>query len=349
MVPALLAIAAIPGSALISRLGARRTLIGGLIVTAAAGSLRGVGPSVDALLGSTLVMAVGIAVIQPALPSLVRDWLPVRIGLATAVYSNGLLMGEIIPAALAMPLTGLVRGSWELGLALWSLPVLLSAGLVALVTPHEARGAGIARDRWWPRWNDPETWYLGLIFGAASAVYWGCNAFFPDYLRLTGRPGLVTPALTALNGGQIPASILIGAFSARVIARRWPFIAMGAVTALSLAGFLAMPGAWAVFWAAVFGFTAAGTLVCVLALPPLIAPAAGVHSMSAAMFTITYTCSFGVPLIAGAAWDATHTPWVAFSPVAVAGVAMAGFALLLRLPRPGARGLSAEAVPARSP
>jgi CP family cyanate transporter-like MFS transporter len=341
--PALLAIAAIPGSLLISRLGARRTLIGGLAVVACAAALRGIGPSVAVLLLATLVMAVGIAVIQPALPSVVRDWFPLQVGLATAVYSNGLLMGEIIPAALSTPLASLFRGSWELALAAWSIPVLLTALLVVIAMPHSKPDPGQAPARWWPDWHDPETWYLGLIFGAASAVYWGLNAFIPDYLHATGRPGLVAPALTALNGGQIPASILIGAFAKRVIARRWPFIAIGATTLLCLIGLLAMPGAWVVFWAAVFGFAAAAALVCVLALPPLLVEPGDVHRISAAMFTITYTCSFGIPLIAGAAWDATHLPWVAFTPITLAGVASIVLALLLRLPEQRRSGLRANA------
>ncbi len=341
--PALLAIAAIPGSLLISRLGARRTLIGGLVVVALAAAVRGIGPSVAVLLLATLVMAVGIAVIQPALPSVVRDWFPLQVGLATAIYSNGLLMGEIIPAALSSPLATTLRGSWELTLAVWSIPVLLTALLVTVAMPHVERDAREGPVRWWPDWRDPETWYLGLIFGSASAVYWGLNAFIPDYLHATGRPGLVAPALTALNGGQIPASILIGAFATRVIARRWPFIAIGATTLVCLVGLLAMPGAWVVFWAAVFGFAAAAALVCVLALPPLLVEPRDVHRISAAMFTVTYTCSFGVPLIAGAAWDATHTPWVVFLPVGVAGVASIALALLLQLPGQGPGALRTSA------
>ncbi len=343
--PALLAIAAIPGSLLISRVGARRTLIGGLAVVAIAAAMRGIGPSVSVLLLATLVMALGIAVIQPALPSVVRDWFPLQVGLATAVYSNGLLMGEIIPAALSAPLASLLRGSWELAMAAWSVPVLLTALLVMVAMPHLQREAGEAPARWWPDWHDPETWYLGLIFGSASAVYWGLNAFIPDYLHATGRPGLVAPALTALNGGQIPASILIGAFAKRVIARRWPFIAIGATTLVCLVGLLAMPGAWVVFWAAGVGFAAAAALVCVLALPPLLVEPGDVHRISAAMFTVTYTCSFGVPLIAGAAWDATHIPWVVFLPIAVAGVAGIGLALLLRLPEQQPSALRTSAAP----
>jgi len=43
-------------------------------------------------------MCLGIAIMQPALPPLVRMWAPTRIGFATALYTNGLLIGEVIPA-----------------------------------------------------------------------------------------------------------------------------------------------------------------------------------------------------------------------------------------------------------
>ena len=39
-------------------------------------------------------MGLGVAVSQPAFPSLVREWFPTRIAIAIAVYSNGVLIGE---------------------------------------------------------------------------------------------------------------------------------------------------------------------------------------------------------------------------------------------------------------
>jgi len=332
MTPLLLAAAAIPGSLLIARVGARRAVIGGLLLVAVAGALRGAGPSVAMLAGMTFLMALGIALIQPAFPSIVRQWFPDRVGLATAVYSNGLLMCEIIAAALTVPLLPLVGGRWEVGIAIWSVPVALTAAWIALRTPHEQPDANRPPARWWPDWRDRNTWALGFIFGAASALYWRANAFIPDYLHGTQRPGLVGAAITALNAGQIPASILIGVFARRLIGHRWPFVSMGVITAVGLFGFLLMPGAWAVAWSAVFGFTAAGVLVLTLALPPLLAEPDDVHRISAGIFTISYTCSFLVPLLSGAAWDATGISQLAFVPAAAAAVVLVGLPAVLRLP-----------------
>lgn len=338
MTPFMLALFAIPGSLLIARIGARRAVIAGLLLLGGAAALRGIGPSVALLLAMTFLMALGIAVIQPAFPSLVRQWLPDRVGLATATYANGLLMGEIIAAALTVPLVlPLVEGHWEPALAAWSLPVLLTAAVLALAIPHVARDAGRPPARWWPDWRDPQVWLLGLIFGGASAIYWGCNAFIPDYLHATGRGGLVGPAITALNAGQIPASILIGAGAARVIGRRWPFILSGALGLLALAGFFLLPGAaGTVVCAGLFGFMAAAILVLTLALPPLMSAHDDEHRLSAGIFTVTYSCSFLGPLLGGAAWDATGVPGLAFAPVALASAAIILLSLRLRLPRPAA-------------
>ena len=52
----------------------------------------------------TVVMGAGVAIMQVTMPPAVRNWASQRIGFATAVYTNGLLIGEILPVALTLPL-----------------------------------------------------------------------------------------------------------------------------------------------------------------------------------------------------------------------------------------------------
>jgi len=133
----LFAAAAVPGSLLIARFGARPALIAGLLVTALASAARGAAGQVATLFAATIVMGGGIAVMQPALPPIVRAWLPDRIGFATAVYTNGLLIGEIVAVSLTLPVVlPLAGGSWRGTIAFWGLPVLLTALLVALLGPR---------------------------------------------------------------------------------------------------------------------------------------------------------------------------------------------------------------------
>jgi CP family cyanate transporter-like MFS transporter len=60
--------------------------------------------------------------------------------------------------------------------------------------------------------------------------------------------------------------------------------------------------------------------VLVLALPPLLAKPDDVHRVTAAMFTISYSCAVIVPIISGAAWDLSGISATAFAPIALSGV-----------------------------
>ena len=200
----LFGLGAVPGSLLIARLGAQRACLVGLLVVAAASAARGVGPSVAMLFAMTLLMAAGIAALQPALPALVGEWFPRSIGLATAVYANGLLIGEAAPAALTLPLLAAIGANWRASLALWSLPVAATAFLVASPGHPSPRVA-------WPRRRPAggpigaaAAWQLGLMQGGTGGLYFASNALIPDYFHAVGHPALVGPCLAALNLGQLP-------------------------------------------------------------------------------------------------------------------------------------------------
>jgi CP family cyanate transporter-like MFS transporter len=325
----LFGLAAIPGSLLIARLGAQRACLVGLLVVAAASAARGVGPSVAMLFAMTLLMAAGIAALQPALPALVGEWFPRSIGLATAVYANGLLIGEAAPAALTLPLLLAIGASWRASLALWSLPVAATALLVAFSTPVAARDPATAAARWWPDWRRRHTWQLGLMQGGTGGLYFASNAFIPDYFHAVGHPALVGPCLAALNLGQLPASALLLFWARRLTGSKAAYVATPLLGLLGLAGLLASEAATAPLAAGTIGFCCAFVLILTLALPPQLAPPGDVHRLSAGMFAIGYSLSCLVPPLGGLLWDMTRTPAAAF--LASAGSAAIVFAAALTL------------------
>ncbi len=337
----LLSFAALPGAYLIARFGAPYVMVGGILAAGTASALRGASVDAASLFATTFAMGVGIAVMQPAFPSLVRDWLPAKIGLGTAAYSNGLLVGEAISASLTLPVVlPLVGGDWRRSLVAWSIP-LFGIALLAFAyaramrrgAPARPAGAGL----WWPDWRSPLTWRLGFITGGCSSLYFATNAFLPDYLRHLGRAGSIGPALSALNWMQIPASLVLLAFPGRLMLRRWPLAAAGALAAIAIAGLVAGPGAWIVFWSGVVGFCAAFLLILTLALPPMLVEHGHVHSVSAAVFAIGYLCAVVTPVIGGFAWDASGAPWTAFAPAGASGVVIVVLSLGLEFaPRPRA-------------
>ncbi|MCF8475949.1 MAG: MFS transporter [Pseudolabrys sp.] len=321
----LLALAAVPGSLLIARLGVRNALVIGLIVTAIGGALRGALPDILWLYAMTILMAAGVAVMQVTMPTAVRNWLPNRIGFATAVYTNGLLVGEIVPVGLMLVLVlPLVGGSWQWGFVFWSVPVAIIAILVMLFAPRQvsANGTAAVRRRWWPDWRNMLIWRLGIMLGTVNAVYFGTNAFLPDYLRSTGQEQWISAALSGLNIGQLPASFILLAVAGRLERRAWPYVACGVLGVIATAGIVFSTGAWVVAAASLQGFAAAGILILVLALPPLLSPPDDVHRVTAAMFTISYSCAVVVPVVSGMVWDLTGIAAMAFLPIALCGIVL---------------------------
>ena len=204
----LFAAAAMAGSRLVARLGAVAAAVAGLLLAALGSALRGAAADVMTLFAATIVMGAGVAVTQPAMPALVGRWLPHHIGLGTGIYTNGLLVGEILPVALFPLLFPLLGESWRATFVFWAVPIVAIALLVMATAPREASGRVSMPARWWPAWPARDIWRLGLIFAGSSAVYFGSNAFLPGYLSEAGRSDLISPALTALNLGQLPASLL---------------------------------------------------------------------------------------------------------------------------------------------
>lgn len=314
----LFAMFSLPGSLLVARLGVVATLLAGLLISAIGASLRGALLSVAVLYAATVVMGAGIAMMQVALPAAVRDWMPARIGFATALYTNGLLVGEILPVALTIPLVlPLVGGSWRLALAAWALPVLAVAALLLFAPRSQARREGmpVVSARWWPDWNQSLLWRLALVFASVTSTYFGCNAFVPGYLTGAGRPDLIPATLTALNIGQLPVSFLLLVIAGRLTGRAWPLMLAGVISIACVTGIVTTASYWTVAWAAILGGTLAAALTLALTLPALLSTPADVARLSAGMFTVSYSLAVLVSILGGAAWDFTGHPAFAFLPI----------------------------------
>jgi CP family cyanate transporter-like MFS transporter len=319
----LLASAATAGSMLISRFDARRAVIVGTALVGASSALRGVGPSLAMLFGMTLLMGASVAVVQPALPALVYHWTPAHVGLATAVYTNGLLVGELLGAGMTTQVIVPMAGSWRLALAVWGAFPIVVAAMLWVLTPRLGGADGAERAQWWPDFGHGLTWRLGLTQAGSSIIYFGANAFFPDYLHSAGAARLIAPSLLWLNGAQFPASIIIALFSGRFVGRTLPIQVMALATAVGLGVFF-IPHDWArLAGAAILGFSSAFAFVLNLVFPPLLAERpADVHRISAGMFTIGYAMAFVMPLVGGAAWDRTGIAAFSLAPVVIGSLCL---------------------------
>ena len=238
---AMLAVAAIPGSLLIARVGATLAVTLGMTIAAIGGAARAAAIDVWTLYAAAIVSGFGIAIMQPGMPTLVREWLPSRLALGTIGYSSGMLMGAMFPAvftiAFILPAVG---GSWRLDVVLWAIPALLIAPVFLLASPKipedvdkQAAGGG----RWWPDWKNPVVWLLGFTFASNNSPYFVTSAFLGDYLATLGKPELLGAALGWLNGSQLVAMAVLFLTANRLQMRAWPFLVFGPTM---LAAFLVM-------------------------------------------------------------------------------------------------------------
>ncbi len=357
------------GSVVIRRVGTKHAVVLGLLLEATGGALRGVGTSTAVLFACTFVMGLGIAILQPALPTLVRRWKPGTVGTATAVYGNGLLIGEAIAASLTLPIVLKATGSWQGSLALWSAPVAITLVFAVVVIsrdppplepppldpkppssdpppdpqpppldpPVDPQPASASA---WSRLRARASWKLGLIQGGASTAYFAANAFLPGVLHASGHGGEVGTALTVLNVSQLPASVVLVVHADRLVRHRWPLWTVSAGLVGTSAGLLFASPPVLFVLAGLLGFLSGFLLLLSLALPAAAARESEVAPISAGMFTVGYTMAFVLPLAGGVVSDATGSLRVTLAPAflgaVLALIASASFTPN-RLPTPAAR------------
>jgi len=337
----LLAAVAIPGSALIARFGARAALVIGLLLVGFGSAARGAAIDAATLYLTTILTAAGVAIMQPSMPPLVRAWLPHRVPVATAVYTNGLLVGETLAVGLTLPVVlPLANGSWRLSFVYWAVPAIVTALLIVFFAPRDVpRTAATVPLRWWPNWRDKQLWRLAFCLGCINTCYFATNTFLPDYLTAIGHGELISAALTSLNLCQLPASLVMLAVAPRLVRLPAAYVSVGLFSLIAVIGMAAMPGWPIVAWAGLLGFAGAAGLILVLALPPLLSAPEDVHRLASAMFTISYPCAVLMSVLSGYLWDKTDISWIAFVPIGFAAAALAVLPLGIDLGRrpPAAR------------
>jgi MFS transporter, CP family, cyanate transporter len=324
---ALFAVAAVPGSLLIARIGTNLAVIVGMVIAALASGARGAAVDVPTLYAASIATGFGVALMQPGMPTLVREWLPGRIALGTIAYTSGMLIGSTISSSLTIPVVlPLVGGSWRRDLVFWAVPALLIAPLFYWLSPQRTDakiGTAATGNRWWPDWKDPLIWLLGLTLGGNNSAFFGANAFLGEYLASLGKSPLFGTAVGWLNGLQMAAPFVLLLFANRFERRAWPFLLFGPILFLAFLALMFVPTNLSiVVSAALVGFTTAITLPAALALPALLSPPGDVSRTSAGMFTVSYTCAIIIPTISGALWDITGKPWMTFLPLCFSAAAL---------------------------
>src|SRR5262249_5022898 len=152
---------------------------------------------------------------------------------------------------------------------------LAIALILVLFAPRSLPPVGAApggAPRWWPDWKDPAIWLLGFAFGGNNALFYGINAFLPDYLVSIGSPDLTGAALALMHGCQ-PLASARGRGPGDSIARRGcPSRVLGLAAFAGVLGIMGGCGVGVVIAAAFFAFPLAVTLLMALPFPRVLSP-----------------------------------------------------------------------------
>ena len=345
---------AVPSGIVAGRIGGRRSVTVGLLLLVVGAALRAVWAAAVPLLLFTALLSLGIALAQTAMPVLVRQWFPTRVGLAAALFTDGLIIGEAVAAGVTVPLMSVLFGpdGWAGSFIVWSVPVVMMIALWLLLSPPGPPMHG--RHRIAPRSDQTDAAsdgdgdgddesprrmhvvHMGVLLGAGSLVYFGMNGWIANYNQAIGLEALTPASLAALNAAQLPVSLGVTAFAQRIAGRGAPFMVAGIVCTAALAGWVFGPQALEPLWAALLGGGSSIVFSLGIALPPLLARRHEVARLTGMTLGISYSFAFLGPLLGGALWDLLpRLPEVVFVPVAAAAVLQ--FVLGAHLARLGVR------------
>ncbi|WTL72261.1 CynX/NimT family MFS transporter [Streptomyces sp. NBC_01518] len=296
------------------RFGPAAVVCAGMVLITAGLLIRPyIGGTAGFLVGSALAL-MGIAVSNVLMPVIVKRWFPDRVGSMTGLYSMALALGTASAAAVTVPITDALGGSWRSGLAVWA--ALAAAAVlpwIALVRHREASSGPEAAGERPSRARDAEqaqpvlritrsrtAWALAVFFGLqATAAYitmgWMAQ-IFRDAGVSAGTAGLLL-AVTMVMG--VPLAFVIPRLATR-LPRQGPIvIALGVCGLVGYAGLYLAPagGAWA--WAVLLGIANCSFPLALTMVGMRARTGAGVAQLSAFAQSTGYLISIPGPLLVG--------------------------------------------------
>ncbi|MFD5627984.1 CynX/NimT family MFS transporter [Streptomyces sp. NPDC127072] len=102
------------------RFGPGAVVCAGMVAIAAGLAIRPYAGGTPGFLAATALALMGIAVSNVLMPVIVKRWFPDRVGSMTGLYSMALALGTSAAAAVTVPMTDALGGSWRSGLTVWA-------------------------------------------------------------------------------------------------------------------------------------------------------------------------------------------------------------------------------------
>jgi MFS transporter, CP family, cyanate transporter len=196
------------------RLGNSKAILYAMILILFGTIIRVFGGSMWLFVGTGLT-GIGIVICNVLLIPLIKNRLPHKIGLVTALYTTGMTMFAAIASGVSVPLALDLNLGWKGSLLFWA--ILLIIGITIWLpqlrhhpTIRNSDFGGIAVNVWKSRL----AWQVSMFMGAQSLLFFTLISWLPDMMIARG----LTPVAAGVLISLMQIIGLTGSFFAPIIA-----------------------------------------------------------------------------------------------------------------------------------
>ncbi|WP_330238247.1 CynX/NimT family MFS transporter [Streptomyces sp. NBC_00525] len=291
------------------RFGPGAVVCAGMVAITAGLVIRPLIGGTAGFLAASALALMGIAVSNVLMPVIVKRWFPDRVGSMTGLYSMALALGTSLAAAVTVPLTDAMGGSWKAGLGIWA--VLAAAAILPWLplvrdraTAHDTPAGGRAAAQPQPAdlriTRSRTAWALACFFGLQATAAYITMGWMPQIFRDAGVSAGTAGVLLALTMAMgVPLAFVIPRVAGRMRHQGPIVLLLGACGLTGYAGLYLAPagGAWA--WALLLGISNCAFPLALTMIGMRARSGAGVVRLSAFAQSTGYLISIPGPLLVG--------------------------------------------------
>ncbi|WP_228982842.1 MFS transporter [Streptomyces sp. DH12] len=296
------------------RFGAAAVVCAGMVAIAAGMLVRPFAGGTAGFLAASALALVGIALSNVLMPVIVKRYFPDRVGTMTGLYSMALAVGTSLAAAVTVPLTQALGGSWRTGLGVWAVLAVLAVlpwtaiararratagtatGPAAGAPVEGAAGPRVARSR--------TAWALACFFGLQATGAYITMGWLPQIFRDAGVPAGTAGVLLAVTMVMgVPLAFVIPRVAGRMRHQGPIVVVLGLSGLAGYAGLLTAPvsGAW--LWAVLLGVSNCAFPLALTMIGMRARSGTGVVRLSAFAQCVGYLISVPGPILVGALYQ----------------------------------------------
>ncbi|GAA3057400.1 MFS transporter [Kitasatospora albolonga] len=262
----------------------------------------------------TAVALAGVAVANVLIPVVIKRYFPNHVGPMIGLYSMALSVGTAAAAALTVPMTTALGGSWREGLGVWGL-LAVAAVLLWLVTlllrrdtrrsAASATATPSATTRL-PITRSRTAWALGAFFGLQATSAYATMGWLPTIYKDAGvSAGTAGVLLALVMAISVPASFVLPNLAARRGEQGLFVVVLALCGIAGFTGLALAAGTVPWLWAILVGlsmcaFPLALTMIGLRARTP-----GGVTQLSAFAQSLGYLISIPGPILVGSIYQST--------------------------------------------